>query len=169
MSHTVTCEIDIRDREAFAAVARAMGAEILGEGVHSLFESHEAGLGIKLDGWLFPIVLGEKGLKFDDYGGKWGNPADIGALTERYALSVARKAAEAQGWYCEEAAGTLTIYHPDGGTITVGADGSVDAACFEGRSCADATAPLEAALGRARESVSKPEMLHERARVSVQS
>lgn len=172
MSHTVTCEIEIRDPEAFRAAALALGAELLGEGAHQLFEhgrKAEHGFGIKFPGWLYPVVLTPAGLRFDDFGGRWGNPADITRLTERYAIEAARNAATAQGWMSEETTEGLLIYHPDGGTITVTSKGGVDAACFEGRDCASATAPIEAAIGRVTESTAKPEMLHKRARLGVAS
>jgi hypothetical protein len=153
-------------------VAASLGATVLGEGTFRLFEGRQSfeGFAVKFEGWQFPIIATADGLKYDDYKGRWGNPADVLALREGYAIAVARKAAEAQGWYSEtDAAGDLVVYHPDGGTITVTRAGAVDAACFEGRSCTEATAPLEAALGKPLESVAKPELLHERARISARS
>lgn len=166
MSHTVKMDIEIKERDCFTAALQAAGATILGEGTHRLFETSETGLGFKLKGWHYPLVLTNDGLKFDDYNGAWGNRADLEAITGEYALQVAAKAATQQGWYHERQGAQLVIYHPDGGTISVGANGTVDAACFEGRNCAEATAPIEQALGRSAETTIKPEMMMERVRIN---
>lgn len=165
MSHTVKMEVEVKDREAFCAAVVAAGGTIIGEGLHKLYETSEHGLAVTLPDWQFPIVLASDGLKFDDYNGAWGNRKTLDAIVESYALSAAENAAKAQGWYCERSAERVVIYHPDGGTITVEKNGTVDAACFEGRNCSEATAPIEAALGKSVEETIKPEMLHERVRL----
>lgn len=160
MSHTVTVEIEVRDRDAFEAAVLALGGEVLGEGVWDLFETrtHE-GFAVQLPGWRYPLILTPEGLKLDNYGGRWGSEESLLRFQERYAIEAARRAAEAQGWYCEESAeGALVIYHPDGGTLTVEPSGAIDATCFEGRACAAATEPIEAALGRRRNATEKAEM-----------
>lgn len=167
MSHTVTVDIEIKDRQALAAAALRLGGEVLGEGSHRLFQGAEVGFGVKLPDWLYPIVLTEEGLKLDNYGGRWGSEASLTRFQERYAIAAAKNAAEAQGWYAEETLeGALVIYHPDGGTLTVEPDGTVDAECFEGRSCAEASAPIEEALGRRRAVEEKAEMRAARQHIS---
>jgi len=169
MSHTVKMDVQIRDLDAFADAMLALGATALGNGTHQLFETREIGLGFSLPGFHYPVVATASGdIRFDDYNGRWGDRSKITDAVERYTLGVARKAAEAQGWYVETAAdgSHITIYHPDGGTITVERGGTVDAACFEGRSCAEATSPIELALGRVEEATAKPEMLIERIRIN---
>ncbi len=172
MSHTVTLDIRFRDRSALESAALLLGAEsILSESVTFYDGRTVEGLAVRLPGWHYPLCIDAEGtLHCDHYNGMWGNPADLERLTEAYAVSVAESVAEAQGWYSERTPqGSLMIYHPDGGTIEVGPDGTVDAASFEGRDCTDATAPIEAALGRRKTETVKPEMLHERARVNVGS
>lgn len=169
MSHTVKMDVQIRDLAVFTEAMIALGATVLGEGSHKLYESTEIGHGFRLPGFTFPVVATKSGdLRFDDYEGRWGDRRLIDSAVETYTLGVARQAAEAQGWYVETATdgSHITIYHPDGGTITVEKSGTVDAACFEGRSCGEATSPIELALGRVAEDTQKPEMLMERIRIS---
>jgi hypothetical protein len=168
MSHTVTVQIEFRNKDALVAAVQRLGWRVLGEGTHGLFSTSESGLGIQIPGWRYPIVIkGDGTIALDDYNGQWGNRADIEKLRAEYALEAARLAAEAQGWYCERVDGKLVIYHPDGGTITVDATGAVDASGFMGASCAKATEPIETALGVRREQVLKKEYLHENANVQV--
>jgi hypothetical protein len=161
MSHTVTIDIKMKNKEALVKAAESMNAEILGEGTHRLFGSSHQGLGIKLPKWNFPIVVDESGTAFyDNYNGAWGNPADVARLADGYAQAVVEQECENLGWYHErnEATGEVIVHHPAGGTITVGKGGVLDAQGFHGTSCADATLKLEQAMGlRLGESI-KPEM-----------
>jgi hypothetical protein len=145
-----------------------LGWQLLGEGNYKLYSSEETGLGIQIPGWRYPIIIkGDGTVAFDDFRGHWGNRADIEKLRAEYALEAARMAAEAQGWYCERIRDKLVIYHPSGGTITVDADGAVDASGFIGASCATATEQIEAALGRRNEQLLKKEYFQENAHVRV--
>lgn len=166
-SHTVRVAVAVKDLDAFAAVALAMGGEVLGPGTFPLFESTETGFGVKLPGWAYPIVATAAGtIAADHYEGAWGNPADLVALAEGYAIEAARRAADLQGWYHEtQSDGALLIYHPEGGTLTVSPSGTVDAAGFTGCGCDQAAGPIAEALGRTVDRVNKPEYLQERAHV----
>ncbi len=136
--------------ESHPRAAVRLGGRALGEGAHRLYSTTEHGYAVQLPGWRYPLVLRADGtLAMDHYGGQWGNPADLDRLTRAYAIEAAREAAAAQGWMQEERAdGSLLIYHPSGGTLTVLPDGTVDAAGFLGAGCHDAAAAIEAALGR---------------------
>lgn len=166
-SHTVRVAVAVKDPDAFAAAARAMGGEVLGPGTFKLFETTETGFGVTLPGWRFPIVATDgAAIAADHYDGAWGNPADLVTLSERYVIEAARAAAAVQGWYCEaDASGALVIYHPDGGTLTVSPSGTVDAAGFTGCGCDQAAGPIAEAIGRTVDRVNKPEYLKERAHV----
>ena len=88
-------------------------------------------------------------------------------LTEQYTIEAARNAAMAQMWQCvDNTDGSLTIYHPEGGTMTVQRDGTVDNNGFVGSGCT-ASSAIENALGRARETSYKAEFYAEKVRVTV--
>ena len=167
MSHTVKINVEFQDRAVLAAAVTAMGGRVLGEGRHNLYGGQfEVGLGFTLPNWRFPLVLkADNSLAFDDYRGSWGNRADITKLTGLYAVQKARAAATAQGWMSEiQANGTLLIYHPDGGSMTVKLDGSVDCDGFVGQGCNAATV-IENSIGRTEERNDKPEFFSESANI----
>lgn len=170
MSHTVRVKIQLRNEAALRAAVEALGGRWLGQGVHSLFQGPEEGLGFRLPGWRYPLVVKSSGeLAFDDYNGHWGDRRDIEKLKRRYALEAARLKCEELGWYCElQGDGEkLVVYHPDGGTLEVLADGTVDATGFLGASCEKASQPLEEALGLRADQIKKPEYLAQEAEVRV--
>lgn len=162
MSHTVTIDIEMRNQEALAKAALAMGATILGVGTHRLFDgATHTGFAFKLPKWQYPIVIEESGkAHYDDYHGMWGNTRDLEVLKDNYAIYAVQTECDNLGWYHElnEHTGELVIHHPDGGTITVQKGGSLDAAGFNGTSCADATLKLEQAMGKRLGETVKPEM-----------
>lgn len=159
MSHTVTVQISFKDPDAATPAIEAIGGKILGQGTHRLYAGAETGFGFTLPGWQYPLVITAGGqLKFDDYHGVWGNRADIERLEARYAVEVSKKVCDQQGWmYEQQPDGALLVYHPDGGTLTVTGAGQIDATGFTGKSCAAATAPIEAALGLTTDQHVKPE------------
>ena len=159
MSHTVKMQIELKDHDALTSAVEMMKGKVLGMGSHRLYAGTHTGFGFTLPGWKYPLVSEAKGtLAYDDFGSRWGSPADIETLKAYYAIGAAKAAAEAQGWYCEiQADNTLLIYHPDGGTLTVSKAGQIDASGFTGPSCATATAPIAAALGQTIEDTQKPE------------
>jgi hypothetical protein len=170
LSHTVRTAVEYGGNPpALEAAVNAMGGTWLGRASHKLYEKAETGLGFTLPGWRYPLVLKQDGtLAYDDYGGQWGNPADIQTLTGRFAVEAARGAAEAQGWMCEDTPTGLLIYHPAGGTMTVTHEGTVEAFGFEGVGCHAATSAIADAIGRRQEATAKSEFFSERARVSCQ-
>ena len=166
-SHTTTVQIEFRDARALKAAVEAMGGRFMGEGTYKLYSSTEAGIGFALPHWAFPLISRADGsLAYDDYRGAWGNVADLERLKGAYAIEAARLAAQDLGWYTELHGEDLVIHHPDGGTLTVSPNGTVDAACFLGRDCASAAAPIEAALGKKIDTSLKPEFFMERAKIT---
>jgi hypothetical protein len=166
-SHTSVVAIELRDGRALKAAVEALGGTFVGQGEYKLYSSKETGTGFRLPGWHFPLVSRADGsLAYDDYNGAWGNVSDLQRLKGMYAIEAARLAAQDLGWYTELHGADLVIHHPDGGTLTVTPDGTVDAACFLGRDCTAAAAPIEAALGRKVDTSLKPEYFQERAKIT---
>ena len=161
MSHTVTVDIKFKNLDAFIEAAKTMGAQILGNGTHRLFGSVHTGTGIKLPGWSYPIVVNKEGEAFyDNYGGHWGNPADLATLKDTYAIAMVQDECAKLGWYTEmnTSTGELVVHHPSGGTIIVQKGGVLDACNFSGTGCAEATLKLEQAMGHRLGESMKQEM-----------
>lgn len=168
MSHTVKVKVSYSSLAALSKAVEAMGGKVLGDGTHKLFDAAHAGFGFTLKGWNYPLVLKADGeLAFDDYGGQWGNRADLDRLRGEYALARAEEHCAQVGWQCERASEGVRVYHPDGGTFLVTADGVVDASNFTGPNCVEAAAPLEEALGKATDRNYKAEFYAQREVVRV--
>jgi hypothetical protein len=163
-SHTTRCQVEFKNRHALRAAVEAMQGEILGEGIHPLFSSQEAGFGFRLPGWNYPLIAKANGeLAYDHYNGAWGKSSDIQTLIGKYAIEAARQAATEQGWMSDiQTDGSLIVYHPAGGTMTVAADGTVDAQGFTGQGC-DAAQVIETAIGKESIRTNKSEYFAEHA------
>lgn len=158
-SHTATVRVEFRDRDALGRAAERMGGRVIGEGEHRLFSTNEKGFAVQLPNWKFPIILREDGkLAFDNYNGAWGATADLESLTSAYAVEAARAAATAQGWMVQdETDGSLIVFHPDGGTLTVSAGGKLEASGFTGSACHAPSEILTAAMGTVTSMENKPD------------
>jgi hypothetical protein len=142
-SHTARIAVEMDNPDDLAGAVRSMGGVWLGFSMHKLFSSSAAGHGFTLPGWKYPLVLDRAGeLHYDDYKGKWGNVADLARLRAEYVWTKAKAAADLQGWLHEQTADTLTVYHPQGGTLTIKASGEYEAAGFIGAACHEARETL---------------------------
>lgn len=99
MSHLVTIKTQVRDP---LAVKSACARLQLPDPVHRkvrLFTSEEVGLAVELPGWRYPVVCqtmtGE--LKFDNFGGRWGDPRQIDRFLQIYAVEMVKLQARRQG------------------------------------------------------------------------
>jgi hypothetical protein len=164
-SHTRTVRVEYRSIAALEAAVRALGWRWLGHGQHSLFQGRETGHGIHIPGWMYPIVLrADRSLALDDYGGKWGTPADLDRLATEYRCQAALEAAAMLGWAAERHGNDVTVFHPSGGTLTVSA-GGIETSGFVGCGCHVAADQLAEFLGSTVESVAKPEMYQQHQQV----
>lgn len=154
-SHTVKVKCQFADPDTFGNAAIAMGGKVLGNGTHNLYSGQTAtGFGITLPNWSYPIVLANGELSYDNFGGSWGNPADLERLKGEYIIATAESAAQSQGWLTERQGENLIVHHPNGGSMTVNANGA-EANGFQGVGCHDALSTLLGPM--ATEWTAKPE------------
>jgi hypothetical protein len=99
LSHIVQIQTEVRDPAAVAAACRRLGLEEPSLGTVKLFERHASGLLVKLDGWLYPCVcdVASGNLKYDNYGGSWGDPAQLDRFLQSYAVAKATIEARKKG------------------------------------------------------------------------
>ncbi len=119
MSHIVTIETQVRDRAAVAAACRRLGLAEPVMGTARLFEGEAAGLLVRLPGWAYPAVVEEATgrIRYDNYEGGWGDPAQLGRSLQAYALEKATIEARKKGHSVSERAladGSVKL------TVTVG-------------------------------------------------
>ena len=69
------------------------------EGTFKLFSSEATGIAVHLPEWRYPLVCnpvtGE--LRYDDYGGKWGESVHLDRFLQAYACEAAKIEARRQG------------------------------------------------------------------------
>lgn len=99
MSHVVTIQTRVRDNAAIQAACVRLGLSPPVQGKATLFSGEASGLLLQLPGWQYPIVVdtAEGSIKYDNYEGRWGDPAELGRLLQMYAVEKARLEARKQG------------------------------------------------------------------------
>jgi hypothetical protein len=119
VSHVVTITTEVRDPDAVAAACRRLGLPAPEYGTATLFSGEAAGLLVKLPGWLYPAVVetATGAIRYDNYGGCWGDPARLDRFVQMYAVEKATIEARRRGHAVAERAladGSVRL------TITVG-------------------------------------------------
>jgi hypothetical protein len=99
VSHIVTIATEVRDPDAVAAACKRLGLPEPVHGTATLFEGQATGLLVNLPGWLYPVVCDTAtgSVRFDNYGGRWGEPAQLDRLIQAYAVEKARIEAMKRG------------------------------------------------------------------------
>ncbi len=99
MSHIVTVKTEVRDAAAVAAACQRLGLPPPSEGTTRLFSGEATGLIVELPGWKYPLVceLSTGTLKFDNFGGQWGDQSALDQFLQRYACEKARIEAHRRG------------------------------------------------------------------------
>ena len=99
MSHIVTVATEVRDPAAVHAACQRLGLPEPAHGTATLFEGQATGLLVRLPDWLYPVVCdvrtGE--LRYDNFGGHWGDPAHLDRFVQRYAAEKATIEARKRG------------------------------------------------------------------------
>lgn len=122
MSHIVNIKTKVTDPAALAAACRRLGLAEPLAGTAQLFSASATGLIVQLPGWLYPVVAdtasGE--MKFDNYGGSWGQRSELDRLLQSYAVEKARIEARRAGHSLTEQAlsdGSIKLTIQVGGGI----------------------------------------------------
>lgn len=99
MSHIVTVATEVRDPDAVHAACRRLGLSEPDRGTATLFDGQVGGLLVRLPDWLYPVVCdtdsGE--LRYDNFGGRWGDPRHLDRFLQRYAVEKAAIEARKRG------------------------------------------------------------------------
>jgi len=104
MSHIVEIKTEIRDGIAVSMAARRMELPEPEQGTFEMFAGTETGLGVRLPDWRFPVVcnLQSGQIRFDNYGGRWGEQKHLDGFLQRYAVEKAKLEARKQGYTTAE-------------------------------------------------------------------
>jgi hypothetical protein len=120
VSHVVTIKTRLHDPAAVAAACTRLGLPAPEHGTAELYSGQAAGLLVRLPGWEFPAVIdtasGE--VRYDNYGGAWGDQKELDRLLQLYAVEKARLEARRKGHAVTEQQledGTIRLRISEGG------------------------------------------------------
>ena len=149
MSHIVKLALKFKVKQALdhAINAASEGAEHVSN--YRFYDNNVvSGLGIQFNGWKYKAVIDNDGnMVYDTYKGKWGNESHMENFCKEYTFEVARSWAMNHGYFVQDNGVIMTITTPEGGNISVTADGQVATSGFVGSSCQETTGTLEALMG----------------------
>ena len=99
LSHIVTIETAVRDAEAVRAACRRLKLPAPAAGTTQLYSGAASGLAVELPDWRYPVVcdLTTGRLTYDDYGGRWGERAQLDRFLQAYAVEKAKIEARRHG------------------------------------------------------------------------
>jgi hypothetical protein len=98
MSHRATIELELRDPDALAEAARAVGARLDHGAVTFYDRSTISGLRIHLPGWRYPVVVdAQHRAHYDNYNGAWGDITLLHRFRQTYAVEATVRAARRLG------------------------------------------------------------------------
>jgi len=100
LSHIVQIHTQVRDPAAIVAACQRLG---LPQPVHKtvkLFSATVTGLAVQLPNWRYPVVcdVASGQIKYDNYGGAWGDQAKLDEFLQRYAAEKAKLEARKRGY-----------------------------------------------------------------------
>jgi hypothetical protein len=104
LSHVVSIRTQVKDAAAVQAACSRLGLAPAEAGSFTLFSGTETGLGVQLSGWTYPVVcqLETGELRYDNFGGSWGEQAQLDRFLQAYAVEKAKLEARKQGYSVSE-------------------------------------------------------------------
>jgi hypothetical protein len=99
MSHVVQIQTEVRDPVAVTAATNRLGLERPVLGKFKLFAAEASGWAVKLPRWRYPVVCDTASgkVEFDNYEGRWGEPAELDRFLQAYAVEKAKLEARRAG------------------------------------------------------------------------
>lgn len=99
MSHIVQILTQVRDPVAIQAACCRLGLPQPIQQTTRLFSGEATGLAVQLPGWHYPVVcdIASGQIKFDNFGGLWGEQAKLDQFLQAYAAEKAKIEARKQG------------------------------------------------------------------------
>jgi len=110
ISHVVQIQTEIRDATAVQAACHRLGLPAPVQGKTALFSGEVTGLAVQLPNWQYPVVadLATGQVKYDNFGGRWGEQRYFDQFIQMYAVEKAKIEARRRGH------GVMETTLPDG-------------------------------------------------------
>lgn len=114
MSHVVTIDVKLKDKQAVIAACKRLSWEYEEQGETSFYDGTiERGVAVHVPGWRYPAVITEDGaIKADTYNDRWGKLSDLDQLKQRYGAEQTKAVFAKQGLCASEQLnqdGSLTL------------------------------------------------------------
>ena len=92
MSHIVQIQTEVRDPAAVHAACRRLGLPEPANGTAQLYGGQVSGLLVQLPDWLYPVVIdtASGAIRYDNYGGVWGNEQHLHRFMQAYVVERSR-------------------------------------------------------------------------------
>ena len=120
MSHIVSIQTKIHDPTAITAACQRLGLPTALQGTAELFSGKASGLLVQLPNWRYPAVIdtvtGE--VRYDNYGGNWGEQQHLDRFLQMYAVEKAKLEARKKGHTVSEQTlqdGSIKVQIVEGG------------------------------------------------------
>jgi len=99
VSHIVHLQTQIKDPAAVRAACQRLALPEPIQGTHRLFSGEVTGLAVQLPDWVYPVVanLATGQLRYDDFGGRWGDRQHLDRFLQMYAVEKCRIEARKAG------------------------------------------------------------------------
>lgn len=99
MSHIVQIQTEVRDPVAVTAACSRLCLPQPVQATFQLFNSQVTGLGVQLPDWHYPVVcdLPSGQVRFDNFGGRWGEQVHLDRFLQAHAVEKARIEARKKG------------------------------------------------------------------------
>jgi hypothetical protein len=99
VSHIVSIKTEVRDAAAVRAACQRLRLAAPIEGKTRLFSGEVQGLAVQLPEWQYPVVtdLATGQLRYDNFGGRWGDQRQLDRFLQAYAVERARAEARKKG------------------------------------------------------------------------
>jgi hypothetical protein len=106
MSHLVTIQTRLHDPAAVAAACARLGLPAPAQGTARLSSGEASGLLVQLPAWQYPVVIDTATgtVRYDNYGGCWGEQAHLDRFLQLYAVEKAKLEARKHGYTVSEQA-----------------------------------------------------------------
>ena len=101
MSHTVkaTFKFDESNIDILRkTVEETENCTWLGQGTYHTYSEDLTGEGFKFRDWLYPCVVTDDGLKYDNFGGQWGKQALLDDLIQHTVANIVTESATLSGF-----------------------------------------------------------------------
>jgi hypothetical protein len=106
LSHIVTIQTKVHDPAAVGAACQRLGLTAPVQGTAKLFSGKATGLLVQLPGWQYPAVIDTLtgAVRYDNYGGAWGEQHHLSRFLQLYAVEKATLEARKKGYTVTEQA-----------------------------------------------------------------